>query len=252
MQYEDRIVCFIDILGFKDHIKKSDTDIKKVQAIADALHAIRRDLDIDNPNIEERDGATITQFSDSIVISFKSTETGGVFFTLLKLIWVQATLVNHGMLARGAIVRGDLVHNEEILFGPGFVKAYEAESKAAMYPRIILGSDVLHIALNYGGHHPMEEAKSLDKLIIKDSDGMYFIDYLGQGVEEEFDDPANDYILYLEKIRDIIDENIKTDDVSIRIKYGWLLSRHNGNIAEIAGQLRERDIDPYLLKANDK
>lgn len=47
MQYEDRIVCFIDTLGFKGHIDQSKGNPAKIKAIADALIAIRRVLDID-------------------------------------------------------------------------------------------------------------------------------------------------------------------------------------------------------------
>lgn len=252
MNYEDRIVCFLDILGFKEHVKESNSSKSKVKEIADALLAVRRALDIDSPDEIDRDGANITQFSDSIVISFKCDEKSGVFYTLLKLIWIQATLVNHGMLVRGSIVKGDFIHNDKILFGQGIIDAYEAETKAAVYPRIILGNDVLHIALNYAEHNPVQEAGYISKMIKQDTDSLYYIDYLGEGVESEFNDPEFEYIDYLKKIRDIIDSNIGAKSIGIKTKYGWLKSKHNQNIDKISDRLKKLGISPIDLKSKHK
>lgn len=252
MNYEDRIVCFIDILGFKEHVKESNSNRSKVKEIADALLAVRRVLDIDSPNEIDRDRANITQFSDSIVISFKCNEKSGVFYTLLKLLWVQGTLVNHGMLVRGAIVRGDFIHDNKLLFGQGIIDAYEAETKAAVYPRIILGNDVLHIALNYAKHNPVEEAEYLSKLITQDTDGIYYIDYFGEGIQNEFNDPEFEYIDYLKNIRDIIDNNIGAKSIGIKTKYGWLKSKHNQNINRISDGLEKLGISSIDLKSKHK
>ena len=67
MNYEDRIVCFLDILGFKDCILSSvnaDGTACPIK-IAKILSGIRDVLDVDRP--EERFGTEVTQFSDSVV-----------------------------------------------------------------------------------------------------------------------------------------------------------------------------------------
>ena len=175
-----------------------------------------------------------------------------MFFTLLKLVWTQATLVNHGMLVRGAIVRGNLLHNHDIMFGQGIIDAYEAETKAAIYPRIILARDVLHIALNNAEHHPVEEAEYLSDIIIEDFDGTYYVDYLGVGVQNEFNDPELGYIQYLTKIRNLINDNISSNSVGLRAKYGWLLSKHNTNIDRIEDWLEESGIEAKTMKARNR
>ncbi|MBL1146193.1 MAG: hypothetical protein D8M28_00665 [Proteobacteria bacterium] len=248
MNYEDRIVCFIDILGFKEHIELSNNDSSKIESIAKALQALRRVLDIDNSNIEERDGANITQFSDSIVISFKYDQKSGVYWTLLKLVWAQATLVNHGMLVRGAIVRGNFIHTDTLLFGPGIVNAYETEAKIAIYPRIIIDEAVMHVALNYAEHHPAQEANYIGKLVFKDIDGKYCVDYLGQGVQQEFDDPEFDYLPYLSKVKKIIISNGQHPDKKIAEKYAWLSSKYNEQIDTIGNWLNAQGINKKDLK----
>jgi hypothetical protein len=47
-----------------------------------------------------------------------------------------------GLLIRGAITIGDIVHDDSIVFGPALNRAYELESQQAIYPRIILDPDV--------------------------------------------------------------------------------------------------------------
>jgi len=113
MTYEDRIVCFLDVLGFKELVNAtvrpdSSVDEAKVAAIAKALNTIRRAMDVDNPT-KLVDGMQVTQFSDSIAFSFPANENTAVFHALLQIVWVQLELVDHGILVRGAIKCGKLV-----------------------------------------------------------------------------------------------------------------------------------------------
>jgi hypothetical protein len=65
MNYDDRIVCFLDILGFKKLILSS-VDANGTECpikIAKILSGIRDILDVDRP--EERFSIEVTQFSDS-------------------------------------------------------------------------------------------------------------------------------------------------------------------------------------------
>ena len=74
----------------------------------------------------------------------------------------------------------------------------------------------------------------------KDLDGAYYVDYLGAGVQEEFNDPEFEYIEYLENVRDIIKSNILNKTAGIAIKYGWLLSKHNENVDRISHYLTQK------------
>ena len=136
VKYEDRITCFLDLLGFKNHIAASTyadgTDsIEKISALAAAFNSMRQILDTDRP--DSRLGNEVTQFSDSVVISFQAATNSGVFDVLLHIMWVQASLVFHGILCRGGIARGKLVHTSTLLFGPALLDAYALESQAALY-----------------------------------------------------------------------------------------------------------------------
>src|SRR5260221_894624 len=102
MRYEDRIVCFLDVLGFADHIrstlrKDGTDDEKRIATLADAFESIRWALDADKPSSE---GKVVTQFSDSIVISFPAKAQSGVFLSLQSLLWVHINLIERGLLCR--------------------------------------------------------------------------------------------------------------------------------------------------------
>src|SRR5205807_662034 len=81
-----------------------------------------------------------------IVISFPIKERSEVFWTLNELLGVQVSLIWRGMLSRGAVVEGKVLHTDKMIFGPALVEAYDLESKAALFPRIILGDSLLEVA----------------------------------------------------------------------------------------------------------
>jgi hypothetical protein len=70
IKYQDRIVCFLDILGFKNHIDRTITqngkdNPDKVGNIINAINAIRFYTDIDKLKIDK--SKKVSQFSDSVV-----------------------------------------------------------------------------------------------------------------------------------------------------------------------------------------
>lgn len=183
MQYEDRIICYLDILGFSDHIRHtvngdgSDNETN-IAAVAETFEIVRQIINVDKP--EDNGRAEITQFSDCIVISFPVEETSGLWYYLHDLMMIQVALVRNEMLCRGAVVRGKLFHTSKILFGPAMNDVYILESRVANYPRVILEESIINTgALAHAKHHGEEfERESILKLLSRDGDGLYYIDYL--------------------------------------------------------------------------
>ena len=254
MRYEDRIVCFLDILGFADHIRDTirqdgSEDEDRIKNIAAAFEIIRYLLDIDKP--EKREGKEVTQFSDSIVISFPIGEESGVFHALLEILWVQINLVLRTMLCRGAVSKGKLIHTEKMLYGPAFIDAYRLESNAALYPRVILDESIVEIGtLAHARHHREgNERQSIMSLLCRDSDGMYYINYI-TGAQSELDDPELDYPNYLYVLRNIIAKGISNQDPSIRVKYLWLKERFAPHLKRIKSFMRrKKPLDDELRQA---
>ena len=230
IEYEDRVVCFLDILGFSEHVLQTISDdqsiiVQKIGEIEGALEAVRDVLDLDE---EKCQGSTqITQFSDCIVISFLSNEQSGVFFTLESILWVLIELVKRGFIFRGGIVRGQLAHDNRLLFGPAMIDAYELEKKAAYYPRVVLDKSIVSLSGDYSAphHNGSDEIAYVNELAVKDFDGMYYIDYFG-AAQKELDDPECDYPLYLENLYKLIEKGLENKDASIRIKYQWMKEKY--------------------------
>ncbi len=55
----------------------------------------------------------------------------------------QIAAAMQGFLLRGGITVGQIIHDDECVFGPGLNRAYELESKIATYPRFVLDAELL-------------------------------------------------------------------------------------------------------------
>lgn len=236
MNYSERIVCFLDILGFADHIRgtiypNGSDNVDRISEIVEALALAREILDIDHQPVFSP--KRVTQFSDSIVISFPVDKQSGLFHALAQILWLQMNFLNKGMLCRGAIASGRLMHDADVLFGPAMVDAYTLESKAANYPRVILDQRIIDqgVAAHSDHHDAEDEQEGIMSFLTKDGDGMFYVDYIGKAIGE-FDHPE-EYPVYLSKLREIIFNGIKSKDPSIRVKYSWLREKFNGCLTQI-------------------
>lgn len=169
MQYENRLVAFLDILGFSEIVKASENDEAQLQLLKEILQYLKTweapekwDLklveieeDAEKKGIEnfEIAGKTnTTTFSDSILISVRVDNDliNEATSTLIsKLSFIGTFLLEKGILFRGAMTVGNLIHEESgIVFGQALIDAYRLESTYAKYPRIILTDKLIQL-LNY-------------------------------------------------------------------------------------------------------
>ena len=185
MTYEDRVIAYIDILGFKEMIDNTidvngnpiDEEINKINEIFDFCEkTIKADtIEEDTTNINAYPSTSnIFYFSDTIVISFKKDTESGVYYTI-KLIQelIYQLIINFEILCRGAIVIGKLYHpSEKRIFGPAFIDAYKLENEQAKYPRIILSEEIIKLGIkNHGQQHlAHHEANFIMEMLKKDSD----------------------------------------------------------------------------------
>lgn len=253
MHYEDRVVCFIDILGFKNHIKqtinKDGTDNTiGIQNLIESFDLMRETAHITE---EDRLEKEVTQFSDSLVISFHIDKESGVFYALLEILWIQIELALRGLLCRGGIVRGKLIHTPKLLLGPAMVEVYELESQVAVYPRVILGESIIHAGFTAHASHnsPMDELESIMKVIEKDLDGMYYIDYITKA-QSELNDVKYPY--YLCKLQKLIKSGIGVSMPSVAIKYKWLEEKFSSHLSEVKENAKKYDIGDDLKEKYKK
>lgn len=126
--YQRRVVAFLDILGFSRLVEMAD-DPKLRTAIEGVLETLRSTL---APN--EAHSLRLTQFSDCIVIS-APVEPYGVNLVMHGSTILAGNLLNQTVLLRGGIAVGNLIHTDEVLFGPGLLRAYGKDTSGGP-PRI--------------------------------------------------------------------------------------------------------------------
>lgn len=228
--YEDRVVAFIDILGFSNMVAQSANDVKRLRHLTSAMDNFHKIL-----WSWEADGSyssfAFTQFSDSIVIS-AIADTADSFEMLQQLLrGIMMLAEEYSILVRGGITRGQLIHDDTLLIGPAMVEAYRLESKCAVYPRVIIdGSlkksfdeNIEHYIHNYTN---FTDIPTQDFIFKKDVDGWWYINYIHPS--DDYIDmcrTVRDYNEYRSELLDIVDKGLKVPSPEVRMKYQWLAEK---------------------------
>lgn len=246
--YRQAVITFIDILGFK-HLISTGT----FEEVSKKLKTIRRLSGANDQADGESFGPKVVQFSDSIIRirpldskANKEFRYGLMFHEMLDLVHMQGELINHGICVRGGVSIGDVHVDDQTLFGPGFVRAYELESVYANFPRIVVDPALIQqlqedkrLASNH--NTLVDEFAYISKNIRRESDGIYFIDYL-RSFQTEIDEP-DDIPVFLRNHKELIVKNVgsATQLTPVSAKYLWMASYHNSVIREFNEEFWRRE-----------
>lgn len=271
----DRLIpftFFVDMLGFGNKVGRIDTQEKadsffQFMETNKKLFTSYSDLDSQNtsnhvniPNFYEFNYAFI---SDSIVISFKPKILNEklpeelYFMHSASLFYIMSSRITtllfnvckeHKILFRGGVSTKFSQIQNEFVVGEGLIESYKLESIEAKTPRIILSKelsnqnkflDSLKKISNkmYSGH----------RLVKRDTDGYFFIDYLSHLIAQSnmktpyvpighkaqhdymnnlFFNYHKEAILDTKRYLDKLDSNHKNYN-SIKEKYDWIKNYHN-------------------------
>jgi hypothetical protein len=110
----------------------------------------------------QQPGMRVSTFSDNIVISAEATETT-ITSILRGVAVIQLLALSGGHLVRGGVAVGELIHDDEVVFGPALNRAYYLESEVADCPRIVVDRAVV-------------EVSKLEKDFYAEEDGVTFLD----------------------------------------------------------------------------
>ena len=242
-QYEDRYVAFIDILGFRKLVKRTEEDANLLERLTSVLEDVRmfkkleEHMDASGANDPRhffQNMFKMTTFSDSILISTKINTIG-----LGEIIFISAIICNRllhqGIFTRGAISKGKLIHTNAIILGDGLIKAYELEKTAAIYPRILIDEKILKDmnAIAQGINPDLRR---------QDFDGLWhlhilhptILDLNSHTTKSEYDALNRDYMaLGRQEIENALQA---TDDLAERAKINWLVRYFNEDAANFGLQ----------------
>jgi len=230
-KYEERIICYFDILGWKEKIKATENDDLKVKEMYDYYsYFINSFKEIEN-NKRTYPTIKVNIVSDSFFISW-SIMYRELTMTILNILkfQIQKMLMND-LLVRGGIFKGKLIHEKEILFGPALNKAYELENKCSKYPRIIFNDDIKSEFFHDYRGEESDPFNRYSRCLKQDTDCFYYLDYLAFHkntlIEENIDQKA-----FYSKLKHVILEGLKCSDPSIKMKYEWLKVKFNVAVEE--------------------
>jgi class 3 adenylate cyclase len=231
--YGDRIVGFVDILGFADLVGRAHNDPDLRARIVDALDKVRT-------TAAPGDGATglrTQNFSDSLILSADHSPDG-LWHLLLSLDALAIGLLEIGVLIRGGVTIGGMHQGERVVFGVAVNEAYRLESVVAKVPRVVLSARAIDAANRYAQEHEIWETYRNSRLL-RDADGVWHLNYLTELGIFNRQDPSNfsmtvhPIAVVGRSLQDIIQAKIDgtLDQPDVYAKIEWLARYWNAEVA---------------------
>jgi hypothetical protein len=246
--YEERLVAFLDILGFSNLVKQSADDIEKQRKLYEFLQQYSKSEHaekvfagfgkgdgngFDDGDIEALKALydyRFTQFSDSFVFSVKAEQISSVQYFPLLIGQLMQHALDLGFLVRGGVAKGLMVHEEDgPAFGPAFIQAYRIESGQAVFGRAVLSKE----AFGCISHSGNDSAAWIDKGL----DGEYEItiaSFLRQKFSSSISSTKRVPALNeaIQKVVRMLDALESTERDCVGGKYRYVLSRLQNAEAE--------------------
>jgi hypothetical protein len=225
-RYQRRIILFIDFLGFRELVERT---VHEPDLLPHLIKAMERVGDVARGYAQIHKSQRISQFSDSIVVSYRANERAAAFQLLSEVAFCVIDLVERGFLLRGGLTVGDLMHTKKHVVGPAMVAAYDLESKIAKYPRVVVDTKLLDVAraARLEHHTATEEEGYVRSFLTKDADGRYYFDYISwRSVVAVTGGDNALYPSYIEKLGRLIENGLRHDKDSVLEKYLWLHAKY--------------------------
>lgn len=131
-EYTERYVAFMDVLGFSQLVSDADRDAEKREVISGIIRTLRETF----REVPTSAGLRFTQFSDCIVLS-ADRSYDGLLAVFTGCVDLTTRLMADGVLLRGGIAVGNVLHTDNALFGKGLLAAYRNDASGSP-PRIVL------------------------------------------------------------------------------------------------------------------
>jgi hypothetical protein len=251
--FKERFVAFVDILGFRDIVRRMQSEHALFVTARDALKTIEEQskrieeyrLLCNRPRTGHRASflsptdLEMTAFSDCYLISDTSA------WQLLAAVQaLGSNLLAQGILTRGAIVSGLAYHKGRVAFGPAVIEAYELECHVAKYPRILVTDAVCKAS------HCEDKTFWSGRLLRRDVDGCSFINVLTPPLSKwqpvSTDTSDDDLQEFLGRVGSWLKSELQRSQVDLRqrSKLRWLA--HHFNIVALEHGVDIVEDPPYI------
>jgi hypothetical protein len=148
MQYSDKFIAFVDIIGFESLVRASENDpdpaaTQRIIELQKALHAKDMMCDFQKhgptlcpgaPDLQKSLDFQVSQVSDCLVVSAEASPAG--LINLLNHCWMAVFgVLRMGHMCRGYVKRGKIIHDAERFVGSGYMDAYSREKLVSVFKR---------------------------------------------------------------------------------------------------------------------
>jgi hypothetical protein len=179
--YQDRITCFIDILGFSRDVAAIDANPALFLSVDAVLrHVSMCKLNIDHARAQAGTSydARMSCFSDCLVVSYRC-EPGAALRALWDAAFLGHVIIRPGYLPRGAMTVGKLYHDDVVVYGSALVEAADLEENVVSTPRIAITDRCMELIC---ADFSREGASDLLEDFIRDYGSGPFVHVLGPKV----------------------------------------------------------------------
>lgn len=217
--YRTKYVAFLDLLGFRELVKQSGTDVLERHRLVEALKLVRDTL-CENPAIDFQ----FTHFSDCIVLSAEhSPHALWQLFQSIEIL--TCNLLQYDILVRGGLAVGPTHHSKDFVFGTAMIEAYELESKSEAGPLVLLSKEVAQEVEQLG--------PDFMQWLKEDERGRPFIHYLMRYAEYSSTTEIGKVVLTYpaQRIAYFIGQRLKKDKGRVLEKAVWFQSYWNEAVA---------------------
>jgi hypothetical protein len=166
-------VSLLDVLGYKNKINEDRLNAKedfklKLEASLSVLGGIN-ETEISYQAI-----------SDTIIVTAHRSTPFAEFLTTLGR--VHRSFLENGLFIRGGISFAQHFKSGPLTYSHALPVAYEIEQKQAIYPRIVIDSNVIAM-ISSGGKLEAESKTISDNKLICQENGVYFLNIVGDSAE---------------------------------------------------------------------
>lgn len=141
-KYKECYIAYIDILGFKNIIKEDQMCCDELlKVLTTPKNKTLKNIYAFENNTESLISPVQYHImSDSLVYYIDVSEKNAFLSIVVNCsnIIRQMAFLSNPIFVRGAITKGKIYYNKDIIFGPGLIRAYELEENIAIFPRIII------------------------------------------------------------------------------------------------------------------
>jgi hypothetical protein len=229
--YTDRIVAFIDVLGFQEKLYEfeKDAQAKKIEEGTEYLVSEKVNEFINTfKNVTElldKDNFQYYLFSDNICITVdyvaKPDAIVSLLFTISELFY---SFAQKGYFLRGGMEIGKFIDEKQIALGVPLAKAYMMESKDAVNPRILISDEYYKLIQGaISQNRPTGFEILSEDFLINHNCEMHYLNVFCNILKKE------DKVAFFSDIRVRIIESLQQSSrkEKINTKYTWLAEEYN-------------------------